>query len=104
MSAAWWRPAAMAYVVAAALLLLVGAGSIAAARYPDPDDVLRLVEVRDLIAGQGWFDLTQHRLDAPNGGVGREWSRLGDLPRSRERGQAAERADRWDGGERAEPR
>ena len=31
-------------------------------------------------------------------------TRLGDLPRSRERGQAAERADRWDGGERAEPR
>ena len=80
MSAAWWRPAAMAYVVAAALLLLVGAGSIAAARYPDPDDVLRLVEVRDLIAGQGWFDLTQHRLDAPNGGVAMHWSRLVDLP------------------------
>jgi hypothetical protein len=27
----------------------------------DPDAFLRLVQVRDLLAGQGWFDLVQHR-------------------------------------------
>ena len=29
------------------------------------DDAMRLVQVRDLIGGQGWFDLFQHRLDPP---------------------------------------
>jgi len=44
-----------------------------------PDDAMRLVEVRDLIAGQSWFDLTQYRLDPP-AGVVMHWSRLVDLP------------------------
>ena len=43
------------------------------------DDAMRLVEVRDLLAGQSWFDMTQYRLDAP-GGVVSHWSRLVDLP------------------------
>lgn len=42
------------------------------------DDAMRLVEVRDLINGQGWFDLWQYRLDPP--GVLMHWSRLIDLP------------------------
>lgn len=45
---------------------------------PDNDDALRLVEVRDLLAGQGWFDLMQYRLGT--GGVLMHWSRLIDLP------------------------
>ena len=79
-SAAWLRPTALAWVVVTALLLLIAAPSIAAKRFPDPDDVLRLVQVRDLLAGQLWFDLTQHRLDAPGGGVPMHWSRLVDIP------------------------
>jgi hypothetical protein len=43
------------------------------------DDAMRLAEVRDLIGGQGWFDLAQHRLDPPGGGS-MHWSRLIDLP------------------------
>ncbi len=43
------------------------------------DDAMRLVEVRDLLAGQSWFDLTQHRLSPPDG-VAMHWSRLIDLP------------------------
>lgn len=43
------------------------------------DDALRLVQLRDLLAGQGWFDLTQYRIDPP-GGVVTHWSRLVDLP------------------------
>lgn len=43
------------------------------------DDAMRLVEVRDFLAGQPWFDLTQYRLNPPNGVV-THWSRLIDLP------------------------
>jgi hypothetical protein len=44
----------------------------------DPDSAMRLVQVRDLLSGQGWFDLTQHRLGL--GGVEMHWSRLIDAP------------------------
>lgn len=42
------------------------------------DDAMRLVEVRDLLSGQSWFDLTQHRLDPP--GIAMHWSRIIDTP------------------------
>lgn len=42
------------------------------------DDAMRLVQVRDLIGGQGWFDLIQHRLDPP--GASMHWSRVIDAP------------------------
>jgi hypothetical protein len=45
----------------------------------DPDAFLRLVQVRDLLAGQGWFDLVQHRMDPPGGAL-LHWSRLIDAP------------------------
>src|SRR5436190_16031862 len=45
----------------------------------DPDAFLRLVQVRDLLAGQGWFDLVQHRMDPPGGAL-LQWSRLIDAP------------------------
>lgn len=45
----------------------------------DNDSLLRLVQVRDLLAGQGWFDLTQYRM-GPDGGFVMHWSRLVDLP------------------------
>jgi len=44
-----------------------------------PDDAMRLVQVRDLLAGQSWFDLTQYRLDPP-AGLSMHWSRIIDLP------------------------
>jgi hypothetical protein len=43
----------------------------------DTDDAMRLVEVRDFLAGQGWFDLHQPRL-APPLGYDSHWSRLID--------------------------
>ncbi|ALN71394.1 hypothetical protein [Aureimonas sp. AU20] len=45
----------------------------------DNDDAMRLVEVRDFLAGQGWFDLMQYRLGLPPG-VLMHWSRLVDAP------------------------
>lgn len=47
--------------------------------FHDPDDALRLVQVRDFLAGQGWFDVSQHRINPPAGGP-MHWSRLLDLP------------------------
>ncbi len=45
----------------------------------DNDNLLRLVEVRDLLAGQGWFDLHQYRMGL-DGGFVMHWSRLIDAP------------------------
>lgn len=45
----------------------------------DNDDAMRLVQVRDLLNGQGWFDLVQLRLGL-EGGTQMHWSRLIDLP------------------------
>ncbi|WP_244673054.1 GtrA family protein [Mesorhizobium sp. 131-2-1] len=45
----------------------------------DNDSMLRLVEVRDLLAGQGWFDLHQYRMGL-EGGFVMHWSRLVDAP------------------------
>lgn len=45
----------------------------------DSDDAMRAVQLRDFLAGQGWFDLTARRLDPPNGLV-MHWSRIVDLP------------------------
>ena len=45
----------------------------------DNDSLMRLVEVRDLLAGQGWFDLHQYRM-GPEGGIIMHWSRLVDAP------------------------
>jgi hypothetical protein len=42
----------------------------------DTDDNMRMMQVRGLLHGQGWFDLAQHRLAGSN----IHWSRLVDLP------------------------
>ena len=47
--------------------------------FANPDDAMRLVEVRDFLAGQGWFDLHQYRLDPP-AGVDMHWTRVLDVP------------------------
>jgi hypothetical protein len=45
----------------------------------DPDDQLRLVQLRDFLGGQSWFDVTQYRLNPPEGGP-MHWSRLIEIP------------------------
>lgn len=44
-----------------------------------PDDAARIVQMRDLAEGQGWFDLRQLRL-GPDAPVVMHWSRLVDGP------------------------
>src|SRR3954468_20799511 len=46
---------------------------------PDTDDNMRIMQVRALLHGQGWFDLRQYRLNPPFGS-NIHWSRLVDLP------------------------
>lgn len=72
--------AALAWSMICALLLVTNMDAIGALRFGHPDDIMRLQQVRDLLGGQGWFDLAQHRVDAATGGVDMNWSRLADLP------------------------
>jgi hypothetical protein len=70
----------MTLVLCAAVAFALAAPSLKGGVFDamSTDDAMRLVEVRDLIAGQGWFDLMQHRLDPP--GLLMHWSRVVDAP------------------------
>ena len=48
----------------------------------DTDDAMRMVQVRDWLAGQGWFDLAAHRV-VPPAGLPMHWSRIVDVPLAR---------------------
>ena len=45
----------------------------------DTDDNMRMMQVRALLHGQGWFDLRNYRMNPPYG-ANIHWSRLVDLP------------------------
>ncbi len=66
---------------AAPLLALAFAAGLPKLAEPgiDNDSLMRLVTVRDLLAGQSWFDPAQHRMGPP-GGFAMHWSRLVDAP------------------------
>lgn len=75
-----WRLVGLVFAITAAVLVvraLTSAGTVPL--FNDTDDAMRLVEVRDLLAGQNWFDNMQHRLNAPFG-ASMHWSRLIDAP------------------------
>lgn len=73
-----WPVVLAGWLFAALVLLITNAGAIAARRFPDADDAMRLLQVRDWLAGQGWFDVAQHRLN--HGDFPMHWSRLVDVP------------------------
>lgn len=77
----FWRSdvvkALLATLVIAAVAAAGGFKNLAGTA--DNDSLLRLVEVRDLIAGQNWFDLHQYRMGT-GGGLLMHWSRLVDAP------------------------
>ena len=64
-------------VVLALLRQVPSAESLSALMFND--DIMRLVEVRDWLGGQGWGDLMQYRM-GPDGGTLMHWSRLVDAP------------------------
>jgi hypothetical protein len=71
--------ALVATLVALALVLPAFVEVWRTTRFFDTDDAMRLVQVRDLLNGQGWFDLVVHRLNPPDA-VLSHWSRVIDVP------------------------
>jgi len=60
-------------------LLLPGhVPSVLAGNLSNSDDMMRLSQVRDLLGGQGWFDVDQSRFITPEGGA-MHWSRIPDI-------------------------
>ncbi|MGE0285932.1 MAG: hypothetical protein AB7I42_07035 [Bradyrhizobium sp.] len=69
---------ALLFLAASAILMLPAInGSVFDAM--STDDTMRLVEVRDLIGGQAWFDVFQYRMNPPSG-TSMHWSRIIDAP------------------------
>lgn len=66
------------WAVVAAVMLSFLWDDIALLVLGDPDDALRLVQVRDLLAGQGWYDPVQYRINPAEGGGNIHWSRFID--------------------------
>jgi hypothetical protein len=66
----------LVWLVVALALLLQYWGQTAESLL-DTDDAMRLVQMRAWLAGQGWFDLHNARIEPP-GGYDSHWSRLVD--------------------------
>jgi hypothetical protein len=73
----WW--VALIWLVACCWLAYQKWAQIRGFGLGDTDDNIRIMQVRALIGGQGWYDLRQYRLNPPFG-ADIHWSRLVDLP------------------------
>ncbi|MGK6322560.1 hypothetical protein ACMGDM_05690 [Sphingomonas sp. DT-51] len=71
-------PVLAGWLLTSLLLLAASWDAIRVRLFLDADDAMRLLEVRDWLGGQGWFDVAQHRLN--RGDFPMHWSRLVDLP------------------------
>lgn len=67
------------WLFAAIAIAFISRDAILAWKMGDPDDQMRILQVRDWVAGQSWWDITQYRMNAPAGGD-MHWSRLVDVP------------------------
>src|SRR5437868_12898428 len=75
-----WKVAVFLFWLLFVVILIVSLWpSILLFNLPDADDNMRLMQVRDLLHGQPWYDLRQHRMNSP-AGANIHWSRLVDLP------------------------
>lgn len=79
LSVHWLRWTLLVWGVIAGWYLWDKWGAINGLALGDTDDNMRLMQVRALLDGQGWYDLRQYRLSPP-GGLDIHWSRLVDLP------------------------
>lgn len=75
----WVRWALFAWACVVAFLIAQRWGWIHWLSLGDTDDNMRLMQVRGLLNGQGWYDLRQYRMNPPQG-FNIHWSRLVDLP------------------------
>ena len=76
LDAHWRWPLVLFWLGVAAFMLWDRYGAIRIFALSDTDDNMRIMQVRGLLEGQGWYDLQQHRLAGSN----IHWSRLVDLP------------------------
>lgn len=67
------------WLLACAIVITVAWPRIVTLTMWDPDDYLRLQQIRDLLGGQHVFDLHQYRIDPPDG-IPMHWSRIVDAP------------------------
>lgn len=67
------------WLIAALYLVAINLTRIYEFEFFDPDDYSRLLQVRDLLNGQPWFDTHQYRLNPPYG-ADMHWLRIADLP------------------------
>jgi hypothetical protein len=76
-----WTPVALSLLATAILVIsaLNGSSTSLGEWLGDTDDAVRLVTVRELLAGAPWFDTTLPRIGAPEPLLS-HWSRLIDLP------------------------
>ncbi|HUD91166.1 hypothetical protein [Sphingobium sp.] len=75
--AAYW--ALLGWLACSAAMLWLFHGGFATLAFRDPDDAMRLVQIRDWIGGQAFHDVSQHRVNPPLGGP-MHWSRIVDMP------------------------
>ncbi len=73
------KPLLILWLIISAILIFSTRDTIITRAGWDPDDQLRLVQLRDFLGGQSWFDTSQYRLNPPTGAP-MHWSRLIELP------------------------
>ena len=71
--------ALLAWLLCCGILLWLSRGQLLSLGFRDPDDAMRLQQVRDWIGGQPFLDVSQHRVNPPLGGP-MHWSRIVDMP------------------------
>ncbi|MCP1469949.1 hypothetical protein J3E64_001636 [Sphingobium sp. OAS761] len=71
--------ALLAWAACAGVMLWLFRADYATLGFRDPDDAMRLAQVRDWIGGQSFWDVSQHRVNPPAGGP-MHWSRIVDMP------------------------
>ncbi|HEV7341901.1 MAG TPA: hypothetical protein VGN68_09705 [Sphingopyxis sp.] len=79
----WLTPIRIALLIWGAMSLIAIIANwpaIVALDLGDTDDAMRMAQVRDLLAGQSWWDLSQYRVNPAGGGVLMHWSRIVDAP------------------------
>jgi len=75
----WLRLTLIAWALIAVFFVIQRWSAIHWLSLGDTDDNMRLMQVRALLDGQGWYDLRNYRLNPPQG-FDIHWSRLVDLP------------------------
>lgn len=79
--ARWWTGAGalLAWLLCCVVMLWLYRTGLTTLNFRDPDDAMRLQQVRDWLHGQSFWDVSQHRVNPPMGGP-MHWSRIVDMP------------------------